>query len=176
MTRKKGERMRNGTGQPTEEWRGGEEEDYLRAQEEAGERIAMANPNAKVYRRVEGVVREPWKTDRLMDVFDAIVSQTLKKEDDEPVFNFRKRLLRENMNGDVLPFQQDHPKLYFMLTDKKTMSQAKYRDALKGMVLVQREVERGNVAKGKEADSMAGTAVLRAIHSHACSSSSVSRC
>jgi hypothetical protein len=63
----------------------------------------------------------------------------------------------------VLAFQRQHPKLYWMVTDRKKMKEQKYRDVIGAMVELRKRVELGQVKEGEEADATATRVITDAL-------------
>ena len=63
---------------------------------------------------------------------------------------------------EVLHFQRCHPKLYYILTDRKVVGEPRFRQALGAMLSVRDKVDAGEV-EGKEADAMATSGIVAAL-------------
>lgn len=109
-------------------------------------------------------INEPWPEKRLRDVMEPLVARVLSFDDSVSDFTLRKTCM--NDDPEVLAFQRQHPKMYWMLTDRKIMSDPRSRKAITGMLYVRRQVEAGTVIEGNEADAMATKTVLAALESN----------
>ena len=103
---------------------------------------------------------DPWPAARLRTVMETITARVLEAPDTVDDFALRKQLLE---NDEVLAFQRQHPKFYWLLTDRAVMREKKSRDAVTGMLFVRDEIEKGHVAEGQEADAMATRTVVEAF-------------
>jgi hypothetical protein len=103
---------------------------------------------------------DPWPVSRLRPILERLTGRVLSTDDDVADFVLRKQCLED---PDVLAFQRDHPKFYWLLTDRRIMREQKHRDAITGMLYIRDEVERGNVPHGQEADAMATRTVIEAL-------------
>ena len=74
-------------------------------------------------------------------------------------FTVRKTCLDD---AETLLFQRDHPKFYWMLTDRKVMRDERARNAVTGLLFVHEQVESG-VVSGEEANASATKTVLAAL-------------
>lgn len=107
-------------------------------------------------------VNDPWTEKRLRDVMEPLVARVLSFDDGVSDFALRKTCMED---PEVLAFQRQHPKMYWMLTDRKIMSDKRSRKAITGMLYVRRQVESGAVSEGNDADAMATKTVLAALQS-----------
>jgi hypothetical protein len=118
-------------------------------------------PNTTVFTVEHDVKNEPWPAARLRGVMETITARVLATPDDVTDFALRKNLL--GYDEEILAFQRQHPKFYWLLTDRAIMREKKSRDAVTGMLFVRDEIERGRVAEGQEADAMATRTVIEAL-------------
>ena len=107
-------------------------------------------------------INDPWPEPRLRGVMEPLVARVLTFNDSVIDFTLRKTCLDD---AEVLAFQRQHPKMYWMLTDRVVMSDERSRKAITGMLYVRKQVESGAVTEGQEADAMATKTVLAALES-----------
>lgn len=117
-------------------------------------------PNTTVLDVEHDSHHEPWSVDRLRPLLERLTSRVLATPDETSDFVMRKQCLEDE---EVLAFQRDHPKFYWLLTDRAIMREKKHRDAITGMLYIRGEVERGRVTTGQEADAMATRTVIEAL-------------
>ena len=108
-------------------------------------------------------ITDPWPEKRLRDVMEPLVARVLAFGDDVSDFTLRKTCM---MDPEVLAFQRQHPKMYWMLTDRTVMRDERSRKAITGMLYVRKQVESGAVTEGRDADAMATKTVLAALQSN----------
>lgn len=125
-------------------------------------------PNTTVLTVEHDVKNDPWSAARLRTVMESITTRTLATPAEVNDFALRKKLLSEDVYGgvpasEVLSFQRQHPKMYWLLTDRTIMCDKKSREVITGMLFIRDEIERGNVAEGEEADAMATRTVITAM-------------
>lgn len=125
------------------------------------EKLAEASPSAKVLETSYDSYHEPWGVARLQAVFETIVSKTLAS-DNPDAFAMRKEILHSE--DEILRFQRCHPKMYYVLTDKEKMANARYRDTIKAMLVVRSQVESGAIPEGM-ADAAATQAIVSSLQS-----------
>ena len=123
-------------------------------------RELAAKKNTTVLTVTHDNVHEPWSVERLRAVLEPLVERALAAGDDVSDFALRKSLLED---PEVLAFQREHPKFYWLLTDRAVMRDARSRKAITGMLYVRGQVESGAVPAGQEADAMATKTVLAAL-------------
>lgn len=119
-------------------------------------------PNTTVLTVQHDEKHDPWPAARLRGVMETITKRTLSTPDDAHDFALRKQLLTDD--PEILAFQRQHPKFYWLLTDRAIMREKKSRDAVTGMLFIRDEIEHGRVAEGQEADGMATRTVLEALN------------
>tara|TARA_B110001452_G_C15229624_1_gene426009 strand:- start:1658 stop:2080 length:423 start_codon:yes stop_codon:yes gene_type:complete len=107
-------------------------------------------------------INDPWPEPRLRNVMEPLVARVLTFDDSVSDFTLRKTCMDDS---EVLEFQRQHPKMYWMLTDRKIMSDERSRKAITGMLYVRKQVESGAVTEGHDADAMATKTVLAALQS-----------
>lgn len=107
-------------------------------------------------------INDPWSERRLRDVMEPLVARVLSFDGSVSDFTLRKTCMED---PEVLAFQRQHPKMYWMLTDRTIMGDERSRKAITGMLYVRKQVESGAVAEGQEADAMATKTVLAALQS-----------
>ena len=107
-------------------------------------------------------VTDPWPESRLRGVMEPLLARVLAFDDSVDDFSLRKACLDDE---EVLAFQRQHPKMYYMLTDRKIMRDERSRKAITGMLYVRKQVDAGAVTEGNEADAMATKTVLAALQS-----------
>ena len=120
-------------------------------------------PNTTVFTVKHDQVNTAWKAKRVSDVLESIASRIQSEFTDTSKFSdfyVRKKCLEDE---EVLSFQRQHPKLYWMVTDREKMKDAKYRAAVSALLEVRRRVERGDVKDGEEADAAATRTVIDAL-------------
>lgn len=119
-------------------------------------------PNTTVLTVEHDFVNEPWPVSRLRPLLERLAKRVTEFSDETDDFVVRKTCLDD---PEVLEFQRMHPKLYWMLTDRKLVKEEKFRNAVNGLLLVRRKVEVGEVESGQEADGMATQTVLASLQS-----------
>ena len=119
-------------------------------------------PNTTVLTVEHDFVNEPWPVSRLRPLLERLAKRVTEFPDETDDFVVRKTCLDD---PEVLEFQRMHPKLYWMLTDRKLVKEEKFRNAVNGLLLVRRKVEVGEVESGQEADGMATQTVLASLQS-----------
>ena len=119
-------------------------------------------PNTTVLTVEHDFVNEPWPVSRLRPLLERLAKRVTEFPDETDDFVVRKTCLDD---PEVLEFQRMHPKLYWMLTDRKLVKEEKFRNAVNGLLLVRRKVEVGEVESGQEADGMATRTVLASLQS-----------
>jgi len=107
-------------------------------------------------------INDPWPEKRLRDVMEPLVARTLAFDASVSDFALRKACMED---PEVLAFQRQHPKMYWMLTDRAIMGDERSRKAITGMLYVRKQVEAGAVDEGHDADAMATKTVLAALQS-----------
>lgn len=117
-------------------------------------------PNTTVFDVQHDVRNDPWPVSRLRPVLESVVARTLAFDDATDDFVVRKTCLDD---PEVLAFQRQHPKLYWILTDRKIMREPKHRNAVHAMLQVRVEIESGRVQEGQDADALATKTVVRAL-------------
>lgn len=96
------------------------------AYEKHVEEMRRTHPNATVL-ETQYIEHEPWKVETLTNICEQIARRTRENTEISDLFRYRKSLLKEK---DILAFQRHHPKLFWMLTDKDTVSDPKYQKTL----------------------------------------------
>ena len=122
-------------------------------------RALAEKPYTTVYKTEYDTVREPWKAADARRVAEHIAARTTSFGEETSDFALRKALLEEE---EVLHFQRCHPKLYYILTDRKVVGEPRCRQALGAMLSVRDKVDAGEV-EGKEADAMATSGIVAAL-------------
>lgn len=117
-------------------------------------------PNTTVLTVEHDSRHDPWPVDRLKPLMERLVARVLSFGDEVDDFRVRKTCLDD---PEALAFQRAHPKLYWMLTDRKMMGEERCRSALTGLLHVRAKVEAGEVADEHEADGLATRTVLAAL-------------
>jgi hypothetical protein len=118
-------------------------------------------PNTTVLSVEHDFKHEPWSSERLRGVLEPLVERVCACGHDVDDFVLRKQCLED---ADVLAFQRQHPKFYYLLTDRKLMLDTRSRTAVTGMLYVREQVDRGIIQEGHDADAMATRTVLSALH------------
>ena len=114
---------------------------------------------------------DPWPVERVRPMMERLVARVLSFGDEVDDFRVRKTCLDD---PEVLAFQRQHPKLYWMLSDRKLMREERCRSAITGLLHVRSKVQSGEVTDEHEADGLATRTVLAALgtaHIHASSPS-----
>lgn len=122
-----------------------------------------ARPNTKVLQVTHDFVAEPWAAQRVVSVTQRIIDQSLASEIPDD-FDMRKALLRDE---EIKAFQNQHPRMFWTLSDRKLMCEPKYRAAISAMLNVHRMVEAGVVAQGDYSNAVATQAVAHALRGEA---------
>lgn len=106
-------------------------------------------------------VRDPWPTARVRPVLERLAARVAAAPDDADNFRLRKACVADD--EEARDFQRAHPKLFWMVTDAKMVREARFRNALAGLLRVREQVERGEVPEGRDADALATRTVLGAL-------------
>ena len=117
-------------------------------------------PGTVVYDVEHDSVTDPWPVVRLRAVFRSIAERVSTFSADADDFAVRKGCLD---CSEILAFQRQHPRLYWILTDRTLASTPMYQDAMRRMLEVRDKVERGVVTSAKEADALATREVTDAL-------------
>ena len=117
-------------------------------------------PHTTVLKPEYDLLHDPWPVERLKALMERLVGRVLGFGDEVDDFRVRKDCLDDE---DFLAFQREHPKSYWMLTDRKLMRDPRTRSAITGLLHVRMQVESGAVAEGQDADGMATRTVLAAL-------------
>lgn len=118
--------------------------------------------NTTVYTVSHDTVADAWPVQRVRAVLESIATrlQTEFRGSDVSDFTVRKTCLSD---PEVLAFQRQHPKLYWMVTDREKMKESKYRAVIAALLEVRSRVEKGHIADGEEADAAATRTVIDAL-------------
>ena len=120
-------------------------------------------PNTTVFKAEYESTHEPWKADRLRKVCEHLARRVLEFEEGCSDFKVRKVCMSED--EEVLQFQRSHPKLFWMVTDRKMVTDDRFKMALAAMFRVREQVEKGKLQDGRDADAMATTGIMSALKS-----------
>ena len=124
----------------------------------------LANkPNTTVFTVNHDQITTAWKAERVAVVLESLACRLQTEFEDTTQFSdfyVRKKCLEDK---EVLDFQRQHPKLYWMVTDREKMKDDKYRAAVSALLEVRRRVERGDVKDGEEADAAATRTIVDAL-------------
>jgi hypothetical protein len=120
-------------------------------------------PNTTVFTVKHDEVTTAWSYKRVRKVVESIAKRIQSEfSDTEGFSDFRVR--KECMKDpEVLAFQRQHPKLYWMVTDREKMKEQKYRDVVGAMIELRHRVESGQVKEGTEADATATRVITDAL-------------
>ena len=117
-------------------------------------------PNTTVYEATHDQVAEPWASGRVSSIMESIAARATTYDPSVHPFRMRKALIED---PETLAFQRQHPRIFDMLTDREMLGDPRFRNAIKAMLHVRREVEAGRVAEGQEAEGLASRGVLAAL-------------
>lgn len=117
-------------------------------------------PRTEVLTVTHDFINEPWAAGRLRAVMESLVERVLAFGPEVDDFRVRKQCLED---AEVLAFQRQHPKLYWMLTDRKMVQEPRVRSALTGLIHVRNKVDCGELQDGQDAEAMATRTVLAAL-------------
>ena len=120
-----------------------------------------AQPNTTVFKTEYGNTHESWKVRRLRRVAEALAIRVIEFSDDVSDFQGRKRCMGEN--EEVLQFQRDHPRLYWLMTDRKMVRDKRFQQAFGAMLKVKEGVESGKIEEGRDADAMVTSSIVSAL-------------
>ena len=134
----------------------------MEAKQQYAERIHKEDPRAEIYEVTHDRVQEPWESRRLERIFNKIVTKVFEFEESTNDFTVRKTLLED---ADILEFQRGHPRLYYVLTDRKLLREEKYKNVLKNMLLLRQRVERESLASDERTDAMATNVIISSLMS-----------
>ncbi|OUU53267.1 MAG: hypothetical protein CBC12_02830 [Candidatus Puniceispirillum sp. TMED52] len=120
-------------------------------------------PNTTVFTVKHDQVTTAWSSERVRDAVETIAQKIQSEFSDTEKFSdffVRKECMKDPQ---VLAFQRQHPKLYWMVTDREKMKEQKYRDVIGAMVELRKRVELGQVKEGEEADATATRVITDAL-------------
>jgi len=119
------------------------------------------NPNTTVYTVDHDQKHTVWKPKRLKKVIEGISTkvQELGKLPEMDDFKIRKECMKDE---EILAFQREHPKTYWMLTDRSLSDNPKAHAAIVAILHVHSRLSAGEIDE-KEADAAATNAVIRAM-------------
>ena len=120
-----------------------------------------SRPNTVVYGETYDATHEAWSSQRLRDVAERIALKVGEIGEEVDSFRLRKRCMAED--EEISNFQEHHPRLYWLLTDRDVLSNEKARSAMAAMIHVRKLVEQGDLKEGSEADLMAAQGILQAF-------------
>lgn len=116
-------------------------------------------PNTTVYSVKHDATHDPWRPKRLKRVIERISTRVREFSSDVDDFTLRKRCLDD---GEILAFQRDHPKTYYMLTDRSLSKNPKAHAAVVAMLGIHSQLRNGELSE-QEADAAATSAVVNAL-------------
>ena len=117
-------------------------------------------PRTTVY-EAEHDHHEAWPADSVSAVLERIAARaTTASSEAVDDFKFRKALLED---PETLRFQRDHPKLFWLASDRVQMREPRYRGAIAALLEVKRRTERGELQGEHEADAAATRVVMDAL-------------
>ena len=117
-------------------------------------------PNTTVYKTEYDSSHEPWEAKRLRNVAEMLARRVADFDESVSDFKLRKTCMED---GEVLLFQRNHPKLFWLLTDRKMVSDKRFKLALGAMFKVKEKVENGDVQGGRDADALATSGIVSAL-------------
>lgn len=123
------------------------------------ERLA-SRPNTTVFAPEHEFTHDAWKVARLRPVLEGLAARVAAFDADVSDFAVRKQCLDD---PEVLAFQRQHPKFYWLLTDRKLVRDETFRGVVAGFLQVRERVESGEVPDGHEADALATRGVMAAL-------------
>lgn len=118
-------------------------------------------PNTTVLTVDHTQTHEPWTVARLRPMMERLATRVAGFDASIDDFRVRKACLEGD--EEVLAFQRQHPKLYWLLTDRSMVREKRFREAVAAMLAVRERVERGEVEGGRDADAMATRAIVAAL-------------
>jgi len=131
------------------------------AQRRYAEKIQRENPRAEVMEVTHEFKHEPWKAYDLTVIFDDIVRRIFSDfHPDQADFVVRKSLLQ---TPSILCFQRDHPRLYYVVTDRSLMANATYRSTLSQMLRVRKEIEAGRLPDDERGEAAGVEAIVSSL-------------
>lgn len=131
-------------------------------QRKYAEKLQRDNPNAEVLELSHDATHEPWSVRDLNNVFENIVGRIFSDfSDTDSDFTVRKTLITDDKC--ILKFQRDHPRLYYVLTDRKLMADRKYRSTICNMLRVRAEIECGRCPGDERGDAVATQAIMNSL-------------
>ena len=120
-------------------------------------------PNTTVFTVKHDQVTTAWPSKRVKSAVETIARKIHAEFTDTEKFSdfcVRKECMKD---PEVLAFQRQHPKLYWMVTDREKMKEQKYRDVVGAMIELRHRVESGQVKDGEEADATATRVITDAL-------------
>jgi hypothetical protein len=130
------------------------------AYEEARLRELSQRPNTTVLKVEHDHKHAAWPVAKLRPVLERLAARVVSFDDSVSDFTVRKTCLED---PEILAFKRDHLNFFMMLTDRKMVKEARFRNAVKSLLAVREQVERGQVSEGNDADAMATRSVLAAL-------------
>lgn len=120
-----------------------------------------SRPNTVVYGETHDSTHDPWSAQRLRDVAERLARKVGEIGEEVDNFRLRKRCMADD--EEIAAFQEAHPRLFWLLTDREVLSDGRARSAMAAMLHVRAMVERGDVRAGTDADLMAAQGILEAF-------------
>jgi hypothetical protein len=117
-------------------------------------------PNTTVFKTEYDSIHDPWEAKRLRGVAERVAKRVTEFGEDVSDFKVRKTCLEDE---DVLNFQRQHPKLFWLLTDREMVKDTRFRQALGAMFNVKEKVENGEIEEGRDADALATSSIVSAL-------------
>ena len=117
-------------------------------------------PNTTVFKTEYDSRHEPWEAKRLRRLAEKVAKRVTEFEGDVSDFKIRKACMEDE---EVLNFQRQHPKLFWLLTDRKMVKDKRFQQALGAMLTVKEKVENGDVQEGRDADALATSSIVAAL-------------
>ena len=124
-----------------------------------------SRPRTTVYDVVHDFKSDPWPAERARKVMESVARRLKEEFSDEERFSdfaVRKKCMEDE---EVLAFQRQHPKLYWMITDREKMKNETYRGVISSLLELRKRVDDGSLQSGEEADATATKVVTTLLQS-----------
>lgn len=136
----------------------------MRTNVEGMERSRMeelaSRPNTTVFEVSHDATHEPWSSGRLREVVARLRARVATYGSATSDFAVRKSCLDD---AEILAFQREHPKMYWLLTDRALLADDRCVKAVDALLDAHDDVQHGRVARGRDADAQVTRDVMRAF-------------
>ena len=130
------------------------------AYEEERLRALAQKPNTTVLKVEHDHKHAVWPVAKLRPLLERLAERVTTFDESVSDFTVRKTCLDD---PEILAFKRDHLNLFMMVTDRKMVREDRFRNAVKALLAVREQVEKGEAEEGQDADARATRAVLAAL-------------